>query len=53
MFFIYLLLLIVIFFSQKGRKNVSKEMWFLAFVAGCLMLGLFIYHALSPLEINL
>jgi len=53
MFFIYLLLIIVVFFSWKGKKKVSKEIWLLAFAAGFLTLGLFIYHALSPLEISL
>ncbi|MBS0628410.1 MAG: hypothetical protein JSS09_09395 [Verrucomicrobia bacterium] len=53
MVFIYLLILGAVFFSWKGKKKVSKLVWLLAFAAGFLTWGLFIYHGLSPLEIKI
>ena len=50
---VYFLLLVTVFFSWKGKKVVSNRVWFLAFGVGFLILGLFIYHALSPLEIKI
>ncbi len=52
MVFVYFFLAGALLLSRK-KKHLPKEAMLLAFGAGILILGLFVYHSLSPAGIEI